>query len=121
MIRIRTDGIPVVGFLVVLVASGLAFGSEPNGVDVSAPGSEWLIETVDATREVGYNVSVAVDPENGHSYISYYEGIDGDLWLARTGAPVGNCGPGNAWEGQVLDSDGIVGKYSFSSIPSLRM
>ncbi len=76
------------------------------------PAAEWLIATVDSTREVGYNVSVAVDPETGHTYISYYEGIDGDLWLARTGAPVGNCGSGNTWECRVLDSDSIVGEYS---------
>ena len=76
------------------------------------PAADWLIATVDDTREVGYNVSVAVDPVTGHTYISYYEGVDGDLWLARTGAQVGNCGPGNTWECRVIDSDGIVGKYS---------
>ena len=95
-----------------MVSSGAAFASESKGADVPSPAWEWLIGIVDDTREVGYNVSVAVDPVTGHSYISYYEGIDGDLWLARTGASVGNCGPGNTWECRVLDSAGIVGKFS---------
>ena len=98
--------------LVLVVGSGVGFALGPVGGDVPSPASDWLIATVDAIREVGYNVSVAVDPETGHTYISYYEGVDGDLWLARTGAPVGNCGPGNTWECQVLDSTGVVGKYS---------
>jgi hypothetical protein len=76
------------------------------------PAADWVVATVDATREVGYNVSVAVDPVTGETYISYYEGNDGDLWLARTGAPVGNCGPGNTWECLLVDSPGVVGKYS---------
>ncbi len=93
-------------------SSGLVVASGPAGVDVPAPASDWQIGIVDGTREVGYRVSIATDPETGHSYVSYYEGVDGDLWLARTGAPTGNCGPGNTWECQVVDSDGIVGKYS---------
>ncbi len=94
--------------LIVTLGADLAGASGTE----SLPISDWLVGYVDATRVVGYNVSVAVDPETGHSYISYYEGNDGDLWLARTGAPVGNCGTGNTWECQALDSDGIVGKYS---------
>ncbi len=94
--------------LIATLGAGLAGASGTEGL----PAADWLIATVDATREVGYNVSVAVDAETGHTYISYYEGNDGDLWLARTGAPVGNCGPGNTWECQVLDSTGVVGKYS---------
>ncbi len=77
-----------------------------------APASEWFLGTVDATREVGYSVSVAVDPETRDTYISYYEGDDGDLWLARTGAPNGNCGPDNTWYCQALDIEGVVGKFS---------
>ena len=94
---------------VLLVGAGPALASEPEGY----PASEWLLEYIDVTREVGYNVSVATDPFTGDTYISYYEGtVGGDLWLARTGAPTGNCGPGNTWECQLLDSAGIVGKYS---------
>jgi len=97
---------------IMAVSSGATIASDKKGVDVSSPAPEWLIATLDSTREVGYNVSIATDPETGHSYISYYEGVEGELWLARTGAPVGNCGPGNAWECQVIDSAGIVGKFS---------
>ena len=92
----------------------LATASQPCGAGGSerVPVNEWLIDVIDATREVGYNVSVATDAITGDTYISYYEGVDGDLWLARTGAPVGNCGPGNTWECQVIDSAGVVGKNS---------
>ncbi len=78
----------------------------------SSPASDWSVDYVDAVRQVGYNVSVAIDPVTGETYISYYEGNDGDLWLARTGAPVGNCGPDDSWYCQALDTEGIVGKYS---------
>jgi len=93
-------------------SSSVVLATESAGLDVSAPVSEWLIETVDATREVGYNVSVATDTVTGDMYISYYEGNDGDLWLARTGAPVGNCGPMNEWECRQIDTVGATGKYS---------
>ena len=112
MNRLGLVGALIIGMSVLTASSGDVLALEGAGGDVSAPASDWLIETIDATREVGYNVSVAVDPETGHTYISYYEGINGDLWLARTGAPSGNCGPGNTWECQVLDSNGVVGKYS---------
>jgi len=97
---------------VLALSSRVVLATEPAGGEMSSPASDWLIATIDATREVGYNVSVATDPVTGHHYISYYEGDDGDLWLARTGAPTGNCGPGNTWECQVIDSAGVVGKYS---------
>ena len=94
--------------LISTLGAGFAGASETEGL----PAAEWLIATVDDTREVGYNVSVAVDPETGHTYISYYDGDYGDLWLAWTGTPVGNCGPNNTWECRIVDSDGIVGKYN---------
>lgn len=92
----------------------LATASQPCGAEgpEGVPANEWLIGTVDSTREVGYDVSVATDPITGDMYISYYEGDDGDLWLARTGAPSGNCGPGNQWDCQVVATSGVVGKYS---------
>lgn len=99
--------------VIVLATAAPPCGAEgPEGVPVT----EWLVDVIDATREVGYNVSVATDPVTGDTYISYYEGVDGDLWLARTGVPAGNCGPGNAWECQVVDSNGVVGKFSSIAI-----
>ena len=100
------------GMLILLVGAAAVLAGEPDEGPKSSPAPDWLVDYVDATRQVGYFVSAATDRETGHTYISYYEGDDGDLWLARTGAPTGNCGPSNTWECQVLDSDGIVGKYS---------
>jgi len=102
----------VVVVLILGLGPGVVIALESEGAGESNPAADWFVGTIDAIREVGYNVSVATDPETGETYISYYEGVDGDLWLARTGAPVGNCGPGNTWKCQVLDSTGVVGKYS---------
>ncbi len=112
MNRLQFVGSLIGGMFIWALSTGVALATEPGEGEVASPASGWIIATVDGTREVGYNVSVAVDQETGETYISYYEGVDGDLWLARTGAPSGNCGPGNTWECQVLDSEGIVGKYS---------
>ena len=108
MSQLRITGLAACMVLIATLGAGLAGASGTEAL----PAADWLIATVDQTREVGYNVSVAVDAETGHTYVSYYEGNNGDLWLARTGAPVGNCGPGDTWECQVLDSTGVVGKYS---------
>ena len=95
--------------VIVLAAASQPCGAEgPDGV----PADEWFTGLVDGTREVGYNVSVATDAITGDMYISYYEGVHGDLWMARTGAPTGNCGPGNQWDCQVVATSGVVGKYS---------
>jgi len=102
----------ITALFIACVSQGLVFASAPAGEPEGYPASEWFTGLVDGTREVGYNVSVATDPETGHMYISYYEGNVGDLWLARTGAPSGNCGPGNQWDCQVVATSGVVGKFS---------
>ena len=87
--------------------------TEPLDSAKAYPVADWAVGIVDGTREVGYNVSVATDTVTGDTYISYYEGtVGGDLWLARTGSPNGNCGPGDAWECQAVDTAGVVGKFS---------
>ncbi|MEN8164803.1 MAG: hypothetical protein ABFS37_11795 [Acidobacteriota bacterium] len=99
----------VSGMLVLAANWGQVFASEPEAYPVS----EWTIDIIDDESVVGYFVSAATDPVSGETFISYYEGIDGDLWLARSDPPgAGNCGPGDTWECQVVDSAGVVGKYS---------
>jgi hypothetical protein len=97
----------VIGLITVPVAA-----SPPPSEGESHQATDWLIGMLDGSREVGYAVSVAKDPITGHTYVSYYDGVNGDLWLARTGAPIGNCGPGYMWQCVLADFDGIVGKYS---------
>ncbi len=92
----------------------LAAASQPCGAEgpERVPASEWLINTIDQTREVGQDVAVATDPITDDIYISYYDDDQNDLWLARTGAPSGNCGPGNQWDCRVVATSGAVGKAS---------
>jgi hypothetical protein len=103
------------GAAIVLAAvTGPVRASRPAGAGESLPAGDWQVGIVDSTRTVGYDVSVAVDPATAETFVSYYEGIDGDLWLARSHPPPGdaNCGPGGTWECRLVDSAGVVGKYN---------
>jgi hypothetical protein len=75
----------------------------------SAP---WFRDTVDSPNDVGQHVSVALDSDNGTSYISYYDATYGNLRMAKYVGSSGNCGPDNAWSCETVDSVGDVGKYS---------
>lgn len=74
--------------------------------------SEWTEVTVDTTRNVGQYLDVAVVPGTGIPYVSYYEGIAKDLWLATFVGSGGNCGPGSSWSCQVIDATGDVGDHN---------
>lgn len=77
------------------------------------PVSEWLVESVIDHVNVGPHMDVATDPETGTTFVSYYDGVNGDLYLARSrGLGPGNCGPANDWHCQLLDSTGDVGQYN---------
>ena len=107
----------LIGTMLVLSMSlGVVLATEPAGGEMSAPASDWLVDVIDATRQVGYNVSVATDPETGHSFISYYDGENGGLWLAKPNGPHFNCGPSNSWSCFVLDLGDVVGKYNSIAI-----
>ena len=106
----------LVGAIVALAAIpfvGILGAAEPDGPESGAPADQWSVDYIDTIRTVGYGVSVAIDHETDESFVSYYEGNDGDLWLARSDPPGGgNCGPSNTWECQVVDTNGVVGKSS---------
>lgn len=74
----------------------------------------WFIDTVDGdeTTDVGQYVSVAIDPRNDRPYISYYDVTNGNLRVAKYVESGGNCGPGDSWSCETVDSTGDVGKYS---------
>jgi len=72
----------------------------------------WAIRDVDAARNVGTHLAVALHPDTGEPYMSYYDSAGGDLWFARHVAFGGNCGTENRWSCQVVDSGGDVGQYS---------
>jgi hypothetical protein len=72
----------------------------------------YFISTIDTVNDVGEHVSIALDPASGTTYISYYDATYLDLKMAQSVVSGGNCGPGNSWRCETVDSVGDVGKYS---------
>lgn len=73
---------------------------------------EWSEVTVDTVRNVGLFLDVAVVPDTGIPFISYYEGVAQDLWIAHFVGSGGNCGPSSSWSCQVIDATGDVGSHN---------
>ncbi len=72
----------------------------------------WKSQTVDLAHHYGQYASLAIDPRNDIPFISYYDATSGHLRLASPATTGGNCGPGNSWFCQTVDSSPSVGKYS---------
>ena len=101
------------------MTSGLARGSQRDedramsGANTLLPASApWFIDTVDAPHDVGQYVSMALDPDDGTAYISYYDTTYDDLRVAKYVGAGGNCGPHNDWSCETVDYVGDVGRYS---------
>ncbi len=99
--------------------SGAAIASGAAARTDAYPMSEWRVETVVSSWNVGPHLSVGTDTITGETLISFYDRVEGDLYLARTGGPgPGDCGPGNSWTCHLLDSEGDVGQYSSIAVDS---
>lgn len=85
---------------------------ELENVLASRSTESWTEITVDSTRDVGAFVSVAIEPLTGAPFVSYYEGVAGDLWFAHYVGSGGNCGPAGSWHCQLVASTGDVGRYN---------
>jgi hypothetical protein len=73
--------------------------------------NHWLIQTVDATGDVGYDDSLAVD-SHGSPRIAYFAGDPmGDLRLASR--------DGSVWNIETVDSDGVVGLFTSIAVGPL--
>jgi hypothetical protein len=59
---------------------------------------------------------VAIDPDSGATYISYYKDTTDDLMVATRVGPGGNCGAYHHWQCDTVDSGGDVGKESSIAI-----
>ena len=82
-----------------------------------APISEWRVESVVTHVNVGRHLDVAKDPITRETVVSYYDGVNGDLYLGMSfGTGPGNCGPGSQWHCVLLDSQGDVGQYNSIAI-----
>ena len=110
--------------LLLSAGSGLASGPEPartpEALDRNAglaTSGDWIIETVDATADVGSHVSIATSGA-GRTYISYYHAALGDLKMATYVGSGGNCGTDNRWSCETVMSSGDVGQFSsIATIP----
>jgi len=84
---------------------------------IAYPDAQWVLSTIDGTRNVGEYVSLSIEPSSGQIFVSYYDQAGKDLYLAIYDGKKGDCGPGNTWHCHKLDSVGDVGK--FNSIDTL--
>jgi hypothetical protein len=73
-------------------------------------GDVWDIQTVDDGGTVGGYTSLALDAA-GNPYISYWDGPNDDLRMAKyVGESGGNCGTNTDWWCETADSGGDVGR-----------
>jgi len=111
--------------LLLAAGSGLASGPQPTGSSEavgasasSAANAPWFNIEVDTPGNTGQYTSVAIDPVNDTTYVSYYDATNKTLRMAmnRGFGSGGNCGPNNSWLCQTVDSTYGVGKYSSIAI-----
>ena len=110
-------GIILASLMLLTAGSGLALGQ--NGmVGTAASVSAYLPWTiarvaptdVTSSDDLGAYASTAI--QDGKVLIAYYDATNKDLKMARLVGSGGNCGPGNTWSCETVDSDGDVGKYA---------
>lgn len=110
--------------LLLAAGSGLARGPQPTEPSEaaaanasSAANAAWFNIEVDTPGNTGQYTSVAIDPSNGGTYISYYDATNQALRMAMNrGFASGNCGPNNDWLCQTVDSGTDFGKHSSIAI-----
>jgi hypothetical protein len=86
----------------------------------SAANAAWFNLEVDTPGNTGQYTSMAIDPSNDNTYISYYDYTNKTLRMAmnRGSSSSGNCGPDNSWLCQTVDSTYGVGTYSSIAVYS---
>lgn len=103
-------------FLVFILLLGTINVDAAGVTELSLPANEpWSNEYVDkyTNAKVGTHLSIAHHPLTGAAYISYYDAVNGDLWMAREVNPgTGNCRNNNDWRCTKIDSDNDVGTFS---------
>jgi hypothetical protein len=121
--HIRSATTVVLMILVVSLSLARSSQSQEHGGAVSAAPSTaatsaWSFDVIDgdATTDVGQYASIAIDPLSDRPYVSYYDVTNGDLRVAKYVESGGNCGPGDSWSCETVDSSGDVGKYTSIAI-----
>ncbi len=119
-----------------LLIISIVMASNPGGATVPGPSvfsdvpskatraSEWIIRTIDDTTNVGPHLGVAYSETSNRIFISYYDAVNRDLWVAWSILPEhqgsGNCGPDNDWFCAALDTEGDVGQYNHIATEDLE-
>ena len=103
-------------FFVLILLAGSIKVDAASTLAANPPANEpWTTEHVDwyPGSGVGTNVSIAHHPTTGIAYISYYDYLNNELWMAHEVDPgTGDCHNNDDWDCQLIDSDGDVGKYN---------
>jgi len=103
-------------FFVLILLAGSIKVDAASTLAANPPANEpWTTEHVDwyPGSGVGTNVSIAHHPTTGIAYISYYDYLNNELWMAHEVDPgTGDCHNNDDWDCQVIDSEGDVGKYN---------
>ena len=99
----------ILSILVIGIVAGQSMQSTSSPPPATLP---WVMKTVDAPSggTAGQYNSVALSPETGKPYISYYDATHSELRLSYPVASSGNCGPNNSWSCEVVDTSGNVGQ-----------
>lgn len=107
-----------IAFLVIvfILLAGSVNVDAASTIAINPPANEpWTKEHVDwyEGSGVGTNTSIAHHPTTGIAYISYYDYLNNELWMAKEVTPgTGNCHNNDDWDCTLIDSEGDVGKYS---------
>jgi len=119
MLRDRKGNImKIKRFLSMIIVFSVLFGT--FSVRAAAPTSSlanepWVLGHVDMYEDayVGAYASITHHPRTGKAYISYYDENSTGLKMAHEVTPgTGNCGTGNAWQCEVVQSSDSVGRFS---------
>jgi hypothetical protein len=116
-------GITLFGLLLLSTGSGQAnmLGSTESSVEDSPLADlPWVNAEIDTPGDTGQYTSIAIDPNNGGIYISYYDAENQELRLANSLWSGWDCDAGNGpiddWGCLTVDSGADVGKYSSIAI-----
>ena len=112
----------IVRGMLVLCFATIAFHAQVQSASAggvnedSAANAPWFNIEVDTPNSVGQHTSVAIDPSNGLTYVSYYDATNKALRMAQYIGSLGNCDPNNDWSCRTIDSGADFGKYSSIAI-----
>ena len=108
--------------VLILLAGSIKVDASSTTASNPPANEPWSTEYVDWYEDsnVGTHLSIAHHPSTGVTYISFYDAINGDLWMAHEVTPgTGDCHNNDDWSCTLVDSDGNVGRFSSIDVISV--